>query len=126
MSSEVATPGSEVAAPKSEVASPELEVESQSDSSTLVYDHEPFETSQARALKLCQTVLPPADGKISIERMHGGGFNRIIGVSVVSDEHPPASQPRSTVRSRAAGLRSRASAITPAAIANPNPRYCRI
>lgn len=76
----------------SEVASPELEVESQSDSSTLVYDHEPFETFQARALKLCQTVLPPADGKISIERMHGGGFNRIIGVSVVSDEDPVVGQ----------------------------------
>ncbi|CAI7581210.1 unnamed protein product [Penicillium bialowiezense] len=49
------------------------EIDSVSDSSTLVYDHEPFETFQARALKLCETALGAASGKTSIERMQGGG-----------------------------------------------------
>ncbi|OKP12743.1 hypothetical protein PENSUB_1475 [Penicillium subrubescens] len=62
----------------SEVASPGSEEEYLSDSSTLVYGHEPFETFQVRVLKLCQAVLNPA-GDITIERMNGGGFNRIDG-----------------------------------------------
>ncbi|KAJ5570148.1 uncharacterized protein N7459_009578 [Penicillium hispanicum] len=75
-----------------EVVTPGSEVDSQSDSSTVVYDHEPFEAFQARVLKLCQTVLVPASGKISIERMRGGGFNRIIGVVVTSSEHRAVNQ----------------------------------
>ena len=66
-----------------------------SDSSTLVYDHEPFETFQARVLKLCETSLTPARGTTSIERMQGGGFNRIIGVTVTSSnagEHDTVKQ----------------------------------
>jgi len=76
----------------SEVEASEVEAESQSDSSTVVYDHEPFETFKARVLELCQTVLAPSNSEISIERMHGGGFNRIIGVSVTSSESPAVSQ----------------------------------
>jgi len=76
----------------SEVATPESEVESESDPSTVVYNHEPFETFKTRALELCQTVLAPSNGEISIERMHGGGFNRIIGVSVTTSESPAVSQ----------------------------------
>ncbi|KAL3475437.1 hypothetical protein BJX99DRAFT_158291 [Aspergillus californicus] len=66
--------------------------DSQSESSTVVYDQEPFESFKTRVLELCQTVICPADGEISIERMSGGGFNRIIGVSVTSDEHSPVRQ----------------------------------
>lgn len=86
MSSPVATPESE-----SEVES-ELELESESDSSTVVYDHESFETFKARVLELCQTVLAPSSSQISIERLRGGGFNRIIGISIISNESPAASQ----------------------------------
>lgn len=67
------------------------EAESDSDSSTVVYDQEPFETFQARVLELSQYVLG-VNGNISVERMHGGGFNRIIGVSVAGNERPTASQ----------------------------------
>lgn len=74
------------------VATPESEMESESDSSTVVYDHEAFETFKVRVLELCQTVLAPLKGEISVERMHGGGFNRIIGISVVSNESPTISQ----------------------------------
>ncbi|KAL4946725.1 kinase-like domain-containing protein [Aspergillus oleicola] len=78
-----------------EDAAPDLDTDSQcsqSDSSTVIYDHEPFEIFKARVLKLAQTVLNPANGEISIERMHGGGFNRIIGVSVTSDNGPATGQ----------------------------------
>jgi aminoglycoside phosphotransferase (APT) family kinase protein len=75
----------------SEAATPESEVESESDSSTVVYGHEPFETFKVRVLGLCQTVLAPSNAQISIERMHGGGFNRIIGVSVTTSESPTVS-----------------------------------
>jgi hypothetical protein len=76
----------------SEAATPESEGESKSDSSTVVYDHEPFETFKARVLELCQQVLGPPKGEISIKRMHGGGFNRIVGISVTSSGSPTASQ----------------------------------
>ncbi|OJJ46471.1 hypothetical protein ASPZODRAFT_142285 [Penicilliopsis zonata CBS 506.65] len=60
---------------------------SQSDSSTLVYSQEPFETFKLRALKLCEAVLgAAASGEVSIERMRGGGFNRVIAVSVAGHE----------------------------------------
>ncbi|KAJ5115669.1 hypothetical protein N7456_000017 [Penicillium angulare] len=54
---------------------------SHSDPSTYTYDHEPFETCKSRALQLGQEVLTPSNGELSIERMRGGGFNRIIGLS---------------------------------------------
>jgi hypothetical protein len=75
----------------SEITTPESEVESEFGSSTVVYDHEPFETFKARVLELCQTVLAPSNGKILVERMQGGGFNRIIGVSLTSSENPTVS-----------------------------------
>lgn len=70
----------------SKAAAPVSEVDSASDSSTVVYDHEPFETFQTRALRLCQSVLAPGAGVVSIEKMQGGGFNRIIGVTVTSSD----------------------------------------
>ncbi|TAQ90605.1 hypothetical protein B7494_g1058 [Chlorociboria aeruginascens] len=75
-----------------EVATPKSEVESESDSSTVFYDHEPFETFSARGLELCQTVPAPSNSQISIERMHEGGFNRIIGVSITTNESLAVSQ----------------------------------
>lgn len=70
----------------------EWETDSESDSSTADYDHEPFETFKVKALELCSTVLAPSHGKISVEQMHGGGFNRITGVSVCGSEGSAASQ----------------------------------
>lgn len=76
----------------SEPAITESEGGSKSDSSTAVYDHEPFETIKARALEVCHQVLGPSHGEISIEQMHGGGFNRIVGTSVISSESSTTSQ----------------------------------
>jgi hypothetical protein len=69
-----------------EVATSRSEVDSVSDTSTLEWDHEPFETFQARVLKLCETALPSSCGTTSVQRMQGGGFNRIIGISVTSSD----------------------------------------
>jgi aminoglycoside phosphotransferase (APT) family kinase protein len=53
-----------------------------SDSSSLVYDHEPFESFQAKVLNLAITILEGVDtNDIEVTRMKGGGFNRIIGIS---------------------------------------------
>ncbi|KAL4962146.1 phosphotransferase family protein [Aspergillus stella-maris] len=69
----------------SEDATPDSDTNSQSDPSTLVYDHEPFDTFKARVLELASNVLNTANGELSIERMQGGGFNRIIGISVTNE-----------------------------------------
>ena len=53
-----------------------------SDSSSLVYDHEPFESFQAKVLDFAVTILNGIDtNDIEVTRMKGGGFNRIIGIS---------------------------------------------
>ena len=53
-------------------------VPSQRTNSTLLYGHEPLETLQHRVVDLCRTVLDK--GSPTIERIHGGGFNRVIGL----------------------------------------------
>ncbi|KAL4796819.1 hypothetical protein BDV19DRAFT_360501 [Aspergillus venezuelensis] len=68
-----------------EDAASDSDTNSQSDPSTLVYDHEPFDTFKTRVLKLASNVFNTANATISIERMQGGGFNRIIGISVASE-----------------------------------------
>ncbi|KAI0857480.1 hypothetical protein F4860DRAFT_356866 [Xylaria cubensis] len=61
---------------------------SKSDSSSLVYGHEPFATFQLRAQKLGQKLWPnAAPGDIIVERLVGGGFNRIIGLTHQADEY---------------------------------------
>lgn len=57
--------------------------DSGSDTSTLVYDHECFESFQSRVLSLSSAIFAPDEGSVvTVERMRGGGFNRIIGISV--------------------------------------------
>lgn len=54
----------------------------ESDSSSVVYDHEPFDTFRHRVLALALSIW--RDGKpdeFTIERLPGGGFNRIIGLT---------------------------------------------
>jgi aminoglycoside phosphotransferase (APT) family kinase protein len=53
-----------------------------SDSSSVVYDHEPFDSFRTKLLNFAVTLwddVDPVDLKVS--RMSGGGFNRIIGIS---------------------------------------------
>jgi aminoglycoside phosphotransferase (APT) family kinase protein len=56
-----------------------------SETSTLVYiGHEPFETFGPRVYELCRAIWPMAYHEATIvERMKGGGFNRITGMSIV-------------------------------------------
>ncbi|KAK8097743.1 uncharacterized protein PG998_013229 [Apiospora kogelbergensis] len=52
-------------------------------SSSVQYDHEPFETFKDRVLSLAQSHIwidAPA-GEILVDRLPGGGFNRIIGLT---------------------------------------------
>lgn len=51
-----------------------------SQTSTTEYDQEPFETYKDRVKELCTSLWPSKE--ITIERMHGGSFNRVIGVAV--------------------------------------------
>lgn len=51
-----------------------------SDTSTLEWDHEPFETFQHKVSQLVSSLLP-ASGPPIITRLQGGGYNRVIGVS---------------------------------------------
>ncbi|KAG8792966.1 hypothetical protein FRC12_004335 [Ceratobasidium sp. 428] len=57
--------------------------DSGSETSTLEYSHEPFETYQALVRELlCDLYGPDAGGIAEIVRLPGGGFNRIIGVTI--------------------------------------------
>lgn len=65
------------------------EYDGESDSSSIVYDHEPFTTFKERVRTFTQRSIWPdttPNQKIAIERLKGGGFNRIIGLSLETDE----------------------------------------
>lgn len=51
-------------------------------SSTIQYEQEPFETYQHKVAQLCREIGYGSPSKI--ERMRGGGYNRIIGLSLPS------------------------------------------
>ena len=51
----------------------------QSDSSSVVYEHEPFTTFASRILELAAKLWPDSD--FFAERLPGGGFHRIIGLT---------------------------------------------
>lgn len=54
-----------------------------SETSTVMYDHEPFDTYQLRVSRLCQALWPATQDYL-VERMVGGGFNRIIGIDTAT------------------------------------------
>ncbi|MBE3049300.1 aminoglycoside phosphotransferase family protein, partial [Candidatus Bathyarchaeota archaeon] len=56
--------------------------------STVVYEHEPFDTFRLRVLELATGTVWPGSAKdeIIVERLRGGGFNRIIGIDRISPE----------------------------------------
>ncbi|KAJ4122972.1 hypothetical protein NW768_009963 [Fusarium equiseti] len=55
----------------------------ESDSSSVIYDHEPFETFRSRVLTFAlSTIWPDAVAQeVAVERLPGGGFNRIIALT---------------------------------------------
>lgn len=63
--------------------------DAQSESSSIVYGHESFAQFQAKVLAFAQscTWLPSDDeNEITIERLHGGTFNRVIGLTFTSSQ----------------------------------------
>ncbi|EPE04828.1 hypothetical protein F503_06377 [Ophiostoma piceae UAMH 11346] len=62
-----------------------------SESSTIVYDHEPFSTFKDRVLAFALTCLWPdaAADDVTVERLPGGAYNRIIGLTRHVRDGPP-------------------------------------
>jgi hypothetical protein len=57
--------------------------DAESASSTVVYGHEPFITFRSRVLAFAQSNIwtDATPKEIAVERLQGGGFNRIIGLT---------------------------------------------
>ena len=53
-----------------------------SETSTIQYDHESFETFRLKVQTLCRTLWPDPKGRFEIERGPGGSYNRIITISI--------------------------------------------
>jgi len=56
-----------------------------SETSTVEWDHEPYETFQHRVLSLARRAWPEWDnycGDIHVERLKGGSYNRVIGINL--------------------------------------------
>ncbi|KAL5634297.1 hypothetical protein ACGC1H_006191 [Rhizoctonia solani] len=59
-----------------------------SETSTVEYSHEPFDTYQTRVRELLCALYGSNAGRVAeISRLSGGGFNRIIGVTLLLDGH---------------------------------------
>ncbi|CAJ2513846.1 Uu.00g019650.m01.CDS01 [Anthostomella pinea] len=66
------------------------ETDTKSDSSTLVYSHEPFATFQQRVVDFARKHLwvDAAPGDIKVERLKGGSYNRVIGLARQAADQP--------------------------------------
>ena len=53
-----------------------------SETSTVVYGHETFETFQGKVEALCNTLWPDPAAKFTVEKGPGGSFNRIIVINI--------------------------------------------
>ncbi|KAF2431394.1 hypothetical protein EJ08DRAFT_678418 [Tothia fuscella] len=61
-----------------------------SQTSTLRYDHEPYEQIKTKFIALCQELFPgKLENDFIIERMEGGSFNRIVAITVQSSTAKP-------------------------------------
>ncbi|KAI1781120.1 hypothetical protein F4818DRAFT_28661 [Hypoxylon cercidicola] len=71
-------------------SSPAIHSDAASDSSTVLYGHEPFDTFQSRVLDFAlHKIWPDADpDEINVEWMAGGSYNRVIGISRQPVEQP--------------------------------------
>ena len=52
-----------------------------SQNSTVEYEHEPFEEFVFKVQQLCHQLWPSATADFTLERLRGGSFNRIIGIT---------------------------------------------
>ncbi|KAL8793227.1 MAG: hypothetical protein Q9195_004163 [Heterodermia aff. obscurata] len=63
-----------------------------SQTSTLEYGHESFETFHGKVESLCRTLWPDPAAEFKVERGPGGSYNRIIGIAVRLSHSPTASK----------------------------------
>jgi hypothetical protein len=65
------------------LSSSNTDSDAESASSTVVYDHEPFITFRSRVLAFAQSNIwtDATPEEITVERLQGGGFNRIVGLT---------------------------------------------
>lgn len=67
--------------------SPSSDDDGASDTSTLVYSQQAFETYQHCVEEIVQKTWPGLEKEqIAVERMHGGSYNRITGISFNAPE----------------------------------------
>ncbi|KAF2109364.1 hypothetical protein BDV96DRAFT_502540 [Lophiotrema nucula] len=69
----------------------ECDAQTESETSTVEYEHEPYETFKDKARQLIVGLFPHSI--IEVERLQGGSFNRVIGVSVSSKTSSKHSRP---------------------------------
>ncbi|KAL8918108.1 MAG: hypothetical protein Q9208_007548 [Pyrenodesmia sp. 3 TL-2023] len=55
-----------------------------SETSTLEYEHEPFDQYISKVQQLCRKLWPSATEDVKIERLKGGAFHRVIGITIPS------------------------------------------
>jgi len=59
-----------------------MDVNSDASTSTVNYNHEPYETFQAKALALAQSLFGSRGVVITLDRMSGGAHNRVVGINI--------------------------------------------
>lgn len=70
-----------------------------SETSTVDFEHEPFDTFQTKVKNLVHQLWSELQLEdVEIERMKGGSFNRIIGVSVFEAKPKPVPFSRAAIR----------------------------
>ncbi|OTA68036.1 kinase-like protein [Hypoxylon sp. EC38] len=74
--------------------------DTESDTSTLEWDHEPFSTFQSRVHEFAhKNIWPETDPQhIIVERLRGGGFNRIIGLTRLNSDKDNSPETRYILR----------------------------
>lgn len=71
------------------LSSTSASLDAPSESSTIVWKHESFANFQPKVLNFAKTFIwPHSDLKdeITVERLRGGGFNRIIGLTLIRSQ----------------------------------------
>ncbi|KAF2874696.1 hypothetical protein BDV95DRAFT_591494 [Massariosphaeria phaeospora] len=53
-----------------------------SETSTIIYEHEPFESFQYKVAQLASYIFPGSE--VNIQRMKGGSFNRVVGITTTT------------------------------------------
>ncbi|KAJ5638746.1 hypothetical protein N7528_001136 [Penicillium herquei] len=53
---------------------------------TVYYEKESFKTFQDRVFQLCEEVLAPPNSQITVEKMRGGSYDRVIAITWTSND----------------------------------------